>query len=65
MIKLSEYVFRFLEEKGVKHAFMLPGGGAMHLDDSIGKSKIEYACFFHEQAASIATEAYGQHTNKP
>ncbi|MVX62337.1 thiamine pyrophosphate-binding protein [Clostridium chromiireducens] len=63
MIKLSDYVFRFIEEKGIKHAFMLPGGGAMHLDDSIGKSKIEYICCGHEQAASIAAESYGQHTN--
>lgn len=65
MIKLSDYVFRFLEEKGIKHAFMLPGGGAMHLDDSIGKSGIDYICFLHEQGAAIAAEAYAQHTNTP
>lgn len=63
MIKLSDYVFQFLEEKGVKHVFMLPGGGAMHLDDSIGKSNIDYICTLHEQAAAIAAESYGQHTN--
>lgn len=63
MIKLSDYVFKFIEEKGIKHAFMLPGGGAMHLDDSIGKSKIEYICCGHEQAAAISAESYGQHTN--
>ncbi|MCM1217597.1 MAG: thiamine pyrophosphate-binding protein [Lachnospiraceae bacterium] len=65
MIKLSDYVFQFLEEKGIKQAFMLPGGGAMHLVDSIGKSGISYVCCLHEQAASIAAEAYGQHTNTP
>lgn len=65
MIKLSDYVFQFLEKKGIKHAFMLPGGGAMHLDDSIGKSNIEYICFLHEQGAAIAAEAYAQHTNTP
>jgi len=65
MIKLSDYVFQFLEKKGIKHAFMLPGGGAMHLDDSIGKTNIEYICCLHEQAASIAAEAYAQHTNIP
>ncbi len=65
MVKLSDYVFQFLESKGVSHAFMLPGGGAMHLDDSIGKSNMEYTCFLHEQAAAIAAEAYGQHTNRP
>lgn len=65
MIKLSDYVFQFLEDKGIMHAFMLPGGGAMHLDDSIGKSSIEYICFLHEQGAAIAAEAYAQHTNTP
>ena len=43
---------------------MLPGGGAMHLDDSLGKSGIQYVCTLHEQAAAIAAEAYAQHTNK-
>lgn len=63
MIKLSDYIFKFIESKGIKHAFMLPGGGAMHLDDSLGNSNIEYICCNHEQAASIAAESYGQHTN--
>lgn len=65
MIKLSDYVFQFLEKHGIKQAFMLPGGGAMHLDDSIGRSGISYTCFLHEQGAAIAAEAYGQHTNTP
>lgn len=64
MIKLSDYVFWFLKEKGVGHVFMLPGGGAMHLVDSLGNSGIEYICCLHEQAAAVAAESYGQHTNK-
>lgn len=63
MIKLSDYVFKFIESKGVKHVFMLPGGGAMHLVDSLGKSNLEFIACQHEQAAAIAAEAYGQHTN--
>ena len=43
---------------------MLPGGGAMHLDDSIGRSGIQYICTLHEQAAAVAAEAYAQHTNR-
>ena len=65
MIKLSDYVFDFLKSKGIKHAFMLPGGGAMHLVDSLGNSGIDYIPFLHEQGASVAAEAYGQHTNTP
>ena len=64
-MKLSDYVFTFLQDKGVRHCFMLPGGGAMHLDDSLGKSGMAYTAFLHEQGASIAAEAYGQHSNTP
>ena len=64
MIKLSDYVIKRLEETGVKHMFMLPGGGAMHLNDSLGKSeKIQYVGCLHEQAASIAAEAYARVNN--
>ena len=65
-IKLSDYVMQFLVDRGVKHVFMLPGGGAMHLDDSLGRcAALEYTCFLHEQALAIAAEAYGQYTNFP
>jgi acetolactate synthase-1/2/3 large subunit len=66
MVKLSDYVMNFLVSKGVTRVFMLPGGGAMHLDDSLGRcQKLEYTCFMHEQALAIAAEAYGQHANFP
>ena len=65
MIKLSDYIFDFLKQKNVCHVFMLPGGGAMHLVDSVGRSGIEYVAFMHEQGASIAAESYAQHTNTP
>jgi acetolactate synthase-1/2/3 large subunit len=64
MIKLSDYIIRYLEQLNVKHMFMIPGGGSMHLNDSLGKSeKIEYVCCLHEQACAIAAEAYARVTN--
>lgn len=63
MIKLSDYIFKFIKDQGVKHIFMLPGGGAMHLVDSLGTSDIEFTCCQHEQAVAIAAESYAQHTN--
>jgi len=64
MIKVSDYVIKRLEETGTRHMFMLPGGGAMHLNDSLGKSeKIQYICCLHEQACSIAAEAYARVNN--
>ena len=64
MIKLSDYVFQFIANQGVKHVFLFPGGGAMHLVDSLGRSEgIEYICNHHEQACTIAAEAYARVTN--
>ncbi len=65
-MKLSDYVIKYLEKLDIRHMFMLPGGGAMHLNDSLGKSKkIQYVVCLHEQACSIAAEAYARVTNKP
>ena len=63
-IKLSDWVFRYLAGIGVKHVFMVTGGGAMHLNDSLGQCKqIEYICTLHEQAAAMAAESYAKVTN--
>jgi len=65
MIKLSDFVMDYIANLGVKHVFMLSGGGAMHLVDSVGKNEeIDFICNLHEQACAIAAEAYGQYTNK-
>ncbi len=65
-MKLSDYVIQYLEQLNVKHMFMLPGGGAMHLNDSLGNSeKIQYVVCLHEQACAIAAEAYARVTNEP
>src|ERR1700722_9256076 len=59
--KLSDYVFRTLADWGVRHVFLLTGGGAMHLNDSLGReSRIRYICNHHEQACAIAAEAYAR-----
>lgn len=65
-MKLSDYVIKYLEKLGAGHMFMIPGGGAMHLNDSLGKSeKIQYVVCLHEQACAIAAEAYARVTNGP
>ena len=41
---------------------MLPGGGAMHLNDSLGAHpKLKFVCNLHEQGSAISAEAYGQY----
>ena len=39
MEKLSDYVIRFIADQGVKHVFVVPGGGAMHLDESLARNR--------------------------
>ncbi len=63
-MKLSDYVIECIANAGVRDVFMLPGGGAMHLNDSLGRSdRVRYICNLHEQACAIAAEAYAQYTN--
>ena len=60
-MKLSDYVTGRLAEWGVRHVFLVTGGGAMHLNDSIAKQTgIRYICTHHEQAAAMAAECYAR-----
>lgn len=64
MRKISDLVVAYLESLGVRHVFMLPGGGCMHLVDSLGRSNsIKYIVNLHEQTCAVAADAYGQFTN--
>jgi acetolactate synthase-1/2/3 large subunit len=65
MMKLSDYVLARLKEWGGRHIFLVTGGGAMHLNDSVGTSGIEYICTHHEQGAAMAAEGYARITNTP
>lgn len=60
MIKLSDFIFKHLVEKhNIHHCFLVTGGGAMHLNDSIGHTEgLTYICNHHEQASAIAQEGY-------
>lgn len=65
MIKLSDYVAKRLTEHGVKDVFMISGGGAMHLNDSVGKCKgLRYFCNHHEQATAIGAEGYARASDR-
>jgi len=66
MIKLSDYVVQKMADWGVRHVFMMTGGGAMHLNDSIGReARLHYICQHHEQAAAMAAEGYARITGTP
>lgn len=65
MIKVSDFIVNYLESIGVSDAFLVTGGGAMHLNDSFGKS-LKIRCIFnhHEQACAIAAEGYARQKEK-
>ena len=63
-MRLADYVMQFVAQQGVKHVFLLSGGGAMHLNDALARSRdLSFVCNHHEQAAAIAAENYSKVTN--
>lgn len=65
MIKVTDWIIKWLEDYGVKYIFMVVGGGSIHINDSIGKStKIKYICMHHEQACAMAAEGYARASGK-
>ena len=60
-MNVSDYIIEYFAKKGIKHVFLVSGGGCMHLVDAIGKNKeVEYVCNHHEQACAMATEGYAE-----
>lgn len=66
MIKVADYLLQRLHQvHGVNHIFMISGGGAMHLNDAIGRVPgLHYICNHHEQACAIAAEGYARTANR-
>jgi acetolactate synthase-1/2/3 large subunit len=60
-MKLSDYVFQFVADLGVKHIFLVTGGGAMHLNASLAQERrITPICNSHEQASAMCAESYAK-----
>ncbi|MEO7240069.1 MAG: thiamine pyrophosphate-binding protein [Sphingomicrobium sp.] len=64
-IKLSNWVADQLVAHGIADVFMLTGGGAMHLNHSIGTdARLRTTFCHHEQALAMAAEAYYRLTQR-
>jgi acetolactate synthase I/II/III large subunit len=64
-MKLSDYVVRFIADQAAKHVFLVTGGGAMHLNNSLASEpRLVPICNSHEQASSMCAEAYAKATNR-
>lgn len=58
-MRVADFVFKFLADRGARHVFMVTGGGAMFLNDAVRCEKRLTPIFNqHEQASAIAAEGY-------
>ncbi len=65
-IKISDYIAQYMTGHGIRDCFSVVGGGAMHLNDSLGHAAGLHTTYHHhEQAAAIAAEAYFRVNNDP
>ena len=63
---VSEYIFDFLQKKGVETVYMVSGSSAMWLTDSLYKNeKLKAVCCQHEQVAAMAADAEGRLSGVP
>jgi acetolactate synthase-1/2/3 large subunit len=59
--RVADYIADFIADLGIGHVFLLPGGGAMHLIDAVGKHPgLKAIACLHEQACAISAEAYAR-----
>ncbi len=66
-MRVSEYISQKLSDDfGVRHVFMLTGGGSMFLNYAIGSNpKIKTIFNHHEQASAMAAEGYARISGRP
>ena len=65
-MRVADYIWKTLADLGTRHVFLVTGGGAMHLDDALGReTRIRYVCNLHEQACAMAAEGYARQSGRP
>lgn len=69
-MKLSDYVAEFLAQKGIEFNYIFTGGAIAHVIDSCWRlhernpNVLKPICVLHEQAGSMAIDAYTRATGK-
>lgn len=65
-VRVADYVMARLADAGARQVFLLPGGGAMFLNDALAcEKRLEPVPCHHEQACGIAAEANGRVEGPP
>jgi acetolactate synthase-1/2/3 large subunit len=64
-MKVSDYISKFLKDKGVDLVFAITGSGSIRLIQSVSDAGINYVCPHIEQAGIMASSTYMRSSNKP
>jgi acetolactate synthase-1/2/3 large subunit len=65
-LRVADYIASLLVDDGIEHVFMVTGGGAMHLNDALGREPHLTTIFtHHEQSCAMAAESYARLSGRP
>jgi acetolactate synthase I/II/III large subunit len=65
-LRVADYIAHLLADDGVEHVFMVTGGGAMHLNDALGREpRLTTVFTHHEQSCAMAAESYARLSGRP
>ena len=61
-MRVADYIAEYIYQQGVRHVFMVTGGGMMFLSDGIAKHPhLKAICNHHEQASAMAAVSYSKY----
>jgi acetolactate synthase-1/2/3 large subunit len=64
--RVADLIAQLLAEGGIEHVFMVTGGGAMHLNDALGRQPALTTVFtHHEQSCAMAADSYARCSGRP
>jgi len=65
-MKVSDFIAKFIEQKGISSVFELSGGMITHILDSLHqKTKVNIVTMHHEQGAAFAAEGFARISGLP
>jgi len=65
-MRVADYIAELVADSGIEHVFMVTGGGAMHLNDALGREpRLTTVFTHHEQSCAMAAESYARLSGVP
>lgn len=65
-VRTADLIAALLADAGIDQVFMVTGGGAMHLNDALGREpRLTTVFTHHEQSCAMAAESYARLSGRP